>query len=158
MKTFKDEYRSKGLLPVAFMIARPLTDALYTFVETNGEPVHIASTYLLEILKRSGAVPALCLFDATLIQALERGDLGAEGPHALKLPEAALDAPGIVGRWGDRHIMIDGAHRLWRRWQRGDTDFPAYYLTEDIWRRFTVDGIPGDGAFWSDHNSNAKVR
>lgn len=136
----------------------PITDAVYTFVNHDGVPVHIASDALLRALKRSDVVPSLCEFGDTLIVALEKGDLGVEEDHALSLPEAALETPLIVGTWGSKHIMIDGAHRLWRRWKRGDRDFNAYYVPEEAWRRFTIDGMPGSGAFWREHNRNSKVR
>lgn len=154
----RSEYYSRGAIPVEHLLDRPDTDAVYTFVDHAGEPTHIAASLLLETLQRSNVIPVMCEFGGALIAALERGDLGVEEPHALKLPEEALDAPGIIGQWGDEHISIDGAHRLWRRWKRGDRQFPAYYLPEVVWRRFTIDGMPGDGAFWRDHNGNAKVR
>jgi hypothetical protein len=120
----------------------PLFGQVYTFVEKDGTATHIATTVLLQTLKRAGVTPVLCVYDQTLVQALERGDLGVEVDHALALPEARLDVPGIVGQWGDEHIMIDGAHRLWRRWKRGDPDFPAYYLAEHLWRRFVINDMP----------------
>jgi hypothetical protein len=136
----------------------PITEAVYTFVETDGTPVHIAASTLLYGLETRSAPVTRCMIAPSLVAALERGDLGVEPPHALRLPESALEAPGIVGEWGDAHIIIDGAHRLWRRWKRGDPDFPAYVLPEALWREFQISGMPGSGEFWRAHNKTAEVR
>lgn len=138
----------------------PITEAVYTFVEHNGTPTHIAASTLLRGLERPGkAWPVTrCMIGASLVEALERGDLGVEPPHALRLPESALERPGIIGEWGDTHISIDGAHRLWRRWKRGDADFPAYVVPEAAWREFVIADMPGSGAFWDHFNRNAEVR
>lgn len=140
----------------------PLTEAVYTFVDNDKVPVHIAASTLYRGLQEArggkGWPVTLCVMEQTLIDALKRGDLGVEEEHALTLPEEALERPGIIGAWGDAHICIDGAHRLWRRWQRGDRDFPAYYVPEALWREFTITGLPGTGEEWSDWNRNVKVR
>lgn len=141
------------------MFDLPLTDPFYTFVDRGGTPTHIACGVLRRALEKSQkAQPYLCEFGESLIGALKRGELGVEEEHALKLPDTALEAPGIVGQWGSDHILIDGAHRLWRRWQRGDTDFPAYMVPEELWRLFVIYDVPFDGAFWDHHNRNSKVR
>lgn len=136
----------------------PITEAVYTFVDDGGEPTHIAASTLLAALERRNVPAATCIITPSLIAALERGDLGVEEPHALSLPEEALKRPGIIGQWGDKHISIDGAHRLWRRWKRGDTDFPAYYLPEPVWRAFTIVDMPGSGEEWRAWNKSARIR
>lgn len=138
----------------------PITEAVYTFVEHNGTPTHIAASTLLGGLERPGRVWPVtrCEMAPSLIEALERGDLGVEPPHALRLPLEALERPGIIGEWGDAHISIDGAHRLWRRWQRGDKWFPAYVVPEPAWRAFTIDDMPGSGEEWAAWNKTAQVR
>lgn len=146
-------------LEVLFAAMGCPSEPVYTFVDDEtGQPTHILSGRLAEALKRSGAVPMLVEMGDTLIDAIKAGTLGVEEAHALTLPEAALDVPAIVGAWGEKHIIIDGAHRLWRRWKRGDIDFPAYVVPERAWRLFEIGDVPGDGAFWDDFNRNAKVR
>lgn len=136
-----------------------ITEHVYTFVDgKTGEPTHIAASSLRACVERSGVTPMLCMFGEGLTDALARGDLGVEEHHALKLPEAALEVPILVCQWGPDHVIADGAHRLWRRWKRGDTDFPAYVIPEPAWRLFVVEGMPGDGAFWDTFNRNARVR
>lgn len=137
-----------------------ITTAIYTFVDgKTGETTHIAVEPLRAAIIRAGVIPVLAEIGGTLITALERGDLGVEEEYALKLPDAALDVPGIVCEWGKAdHVIADGAHRLWRRWKRGDATFPAYIIPEKAWRLYVVDDIPGDGKFWDHFNRNAKVR
>jgi hypothetical protein len=64
----------------------------------------------------------------------------------------------MVGVWGDKNIIIDGAHRIWRNWKAGNTSFPAYVLPEEAWREFVVLDVPGDAAFWDSFNRTAQVR
>jgi hypothetical protein len=136
-----------------------LDEGVYTFVDAKtGEPTHIAATTLMATLKRIRATPILCAIGEGLIDALKRGDLGVEEDHALALPESALGTPLLVCQWGNEHIIADGAHRLWRRWQRGDRDFNAYYLPEELWRPWVIHDMPGDGQFWDFFNRNVKVR
>lgn len=141
------------------MFDLPLSEPVYTFVDgETGEPTHIATGLLLYALKGSRWPIIECEMAQSLVEALERGDLGVGEPHALSLPEAALNAPIIVCEWGDKHIVADGAHRLWRRWKRGDTGFRAYVLPEKVWRNFTIHDAPGDGKFWDHFNRTMKVR
>lgn len=100
-----------------------------------------------------------CAFSDTLTGALERNELGVEIEHALTLSDEALKQPVIVGIWGaDKHILLDGAHRLWRVWKRGDQTFPAYVVPEYVWREFVVVDMPGDAAFWDEFNRTARIR
>ena len=157
MKRFKDTP------PIGLTMDQVLTmdpvGTMYTFVEAEKlMPTHIASRVLFDALTRNRVPVTIAHIAPSLVEAMERGDLGIEEPHALKLPEAALDTPAIVGEWGDTHIIIDGAHRLWRRWKRGDTTFPAYLIPEALWRHFTVRDVPGSGVFWDTFNRTAQVR
>lgn len=143
----------------------PLSTVVYTFVEHDDTATHIASNILLDALQTRTKVrpqgwPVTdCVIGGSLAAALERGDLGVEPPHALRLPETALEAPAMVGQWGDSdHILIDGAHRLWRRWKRGDKEFPAYVVPEALWRMFTISDMPGTGEEWREFNRTAEVR
>lgn len=136
----------------------PITEAVYTFVDKAGTPTHIAASTLLGALERRAYAVTECFIATNLIEALERGDLGVEEPHALRLPDAALERPGIIGQWGDGHISIDGAHRLWRRWKRGDASFPAYVVPEPLWRLCTISDMPGSGAMWKEFNRTAQIR
>lgn len=132
---------------------------VYTFVDDEtGQATHIAVEPLLDAIKRAGVVPMIAEMGDSLIEAIKRGDLNVETDHAATLPDEALDAPCVVGAWGDKHIIIDGSHRLWRRYARGDRDFPAYVIPERAWRLFVIDGMPGDGAYWDNFNRTAKVR
>jgi hypothetical protein len=130
----------------------------YTFVETNGEPTHIASMVLYKMLAERNWPVTRCFIAPTLIHALKTNSLGVEEPHAVKLPEAALEKPALVCEWGSDHVIADGNHRLWRRWKRGDKWFPAYVVPEAAWRHFTILGMPGTGEFWAEWNKTAKVR
>lgn len=137
----------------------PDREAIYTFVDDDkGHATHIAATTLREAVERAGIIPQLVMMGESLIEAITGGSLNVEEDHALKLPDEALDTPILVGNWGHKHIIIDGSHRLWRRWKRGDPDFPAYVIPEKAWRRFVIYDMPGDGNFWERFNRTAKVR
>lgn len=157
--TFKDTGPAKGLT-VRDVLALDPNGTLYTFVDKGRvEPTHIASGVLLATIQSAQRVPVVyCQIAPALCRSLERGDLGVEEAHALKLPEESLEAPAIVCEWGDEHVVADGAHRLWRRWKRGDADFPAYIIPERVWRHFVVVDVPGDAQFWDGFNRTARVR
>lgn len=76
----------------------------------------------------------------------------------LPLAGATLEVPGVIGEWGEQHISIDGAHRLWRRWKRGDPSFPAYVVPEAAWRAFCICDMPGTGDEWREFNRTMEVR
>ena len=157
MKRFKD-IPATGM-SIEQVVAMDPLGTMYTFVEgKNMHPTHIASGVLSKALARSAMQVVHPLIAPSLAAALERGDLGVEEQHALKLSEASLEVPGVVGEWGDTHIVIDGAHRLWRRWKRGDKTFPCYLIPEALWRHFVVNGVPGSGEFWDTFNRTAQVR
>jgi len=131
---------------------------VYTFVDAaTGEPTHILVDVLQRIIDQSGIPPTDCALGESLIDALKEGSLGVEEDYARTLADEALRVPLVVCEWGHTHIIADGAHRLWRRWQRGDANFLAYVVPERIWRACVVD-LPGDGAFWDDFNRTAKIR
>jgi hypothetical protein len=140
------------------MFDLPITEAVYTFTEKSGNVTHIAASTLKGLLEAKGFPVTHCEIGQSLAEALERGDLGVEPPHALSLPDEALERPGVIGEWRGAHICIDGAHRLWRRWKRGDTDFPAYVVPEYIWRMFEIGDMPGTGEEWREWNRTAQVR
>lgn len=152
----KSKYQRKGIsLEDALQLGA--TDAVYTFVENGGKATHIASGLLYRMASARLQLTH-CFFSPSLEQALERGELGVEEDHALKLPDAALEKPILVCEWGEDHIIADGAHRLWRRWKRGDTWFKAYYVPEKAWRHFVIHGVPGTAEEWDWFTRNAKVR
>lgn len=131
---------------------------VYTFVGAEtGEPVHIAVDPLALLIRMAQVSPIKCEMGESLIDALKAKSLGVEPEHALTLTDAALEAPLIVCEYGDTHIIADGAHRLWRRWKRGDGSFLAFVVPESVWRDYTI-SLPGDGAFWDNFNRNARVR
>jgi hypothetical protein len=150
------------MLTIQQVLALDPSGTTYTFVEQGSlKPTHIASGVLVEAWKRTGHkyLPVIeAEIGGTLVKALERGDLGVEEAHALTLPDEALKAPVFVGVWGDTHIIIDGAHRLWRHWKAGAQGFPCVVIPEGLWRKFVIEGMPGDGAFWDTFNRTAQVR
>lgn len=141
------------------MFDLPITESVYTFVDAaTGQPTHIAASTLRHCIEQSPLEPGMAAISPSLVEALKAGTLGVEEHHALKLPESALDKPILVCEWGDSHVIADGAHRLWRRWQRGDAEFPCYVVPERAWRLFVIVDVPGSGALWDDFNRNAKIR
>jgi hypothetical protein len=139
-------------------IAVDPSGTVYTFVDGDKQPTHIASRILYNALASRGWPVTHCFIANSLITSLKEGTLGIEEPHALKLPDAALDKPALVCEWGRDHVIADGNHRLWRRWKRGDEDFPAYVVPEKVWRHFVVLDIPGSGEDWDRFNREAQVR
>lgn len=137
----------------------PITEAVYTFTTNDGQAVHVAASTLRRMIEAHGGYPVTdCEMAPSLIEAMQRGDLGIEEPHAMRLPEEALEVPAIIAEWGDAHVCMDGAHRLWRRWQRGDKTFPAYVVPEALWRQFQISDMPGSADEWREWNRTAQIR
>lgn len=123
----------------------PPVEPVYTFVDHAGEATHIAAGLLGYALREANWPTGRAEIGGTLADALKAGTLGVEEPHALSLPVEALETPIIVCEWGaGDHVIADGAHRLWRRWKRGDTDLICYMVPEHVWRKFTIYDMPGD--------------
>lgn len=64
----------------------PLAEAVYTFVEHDGTPTHIAASTLLESLEACAWPVTECFIAPSLIEALERGDLGVRAAPCSKAP------------------------------------------------------------------------
>jgi hypothetical protein len=139
----------------------PPTEQTYTFTTHTGEVYHFAVDQLNRALKRleGKLTPVLVPFDETVTDMLKNGAMGVEPDHAARLPVEALERPVLVLQWGDgQHVICDGAHRLYRRMGRGDTDFPAYFIPPNVWRYFLITGLPGDAAHWREANKEQGVR
>lgn len=139
------------------MLDLPISESVYTFV-CIGVPTHIAASTLRSALERAQWPVTIAVMGESLAAALEAGSLGVEPAHALTLPDAALAVPCVVCEWGQDHVIADGAHRVWRRWKRGDIDFPAYLVPEPLWREFVIGDMPGSGEFWDTFNRTAEIR
>lgn len=139
----------------------PPTEQTYTFTTHTGEVYHFAIGQLNAAIKRMAGklTPVMIPFDQSLLHALKSGDMGVEPDHAARLPLEALERPVLVLAWGDgEHVICDGAHRLWRRMERGDADFPAYFIPPTVWRYFLITGIPGSAELWRKANEEQGVR
>lgn len=150
----------QGLSMLSVLAIDP-TGETYGFVDNDkNEVTHIATGVIKRIMAEDLIRPPVtqCMFGESLTQAFERGELGVEEDHAMRLPEEALKVPCLIGLWGKSHIMLDGAHRVWRRLKRGDLDFPAYVMPENVWREFIVYDVPGTAAQWNEFNRHAKIR
>lgn len=89
------------------------TGETYGFVDRDKSRVtHVATGVIKFLLAELPLKPQLtiCMFGDTLCQAFEKGELGVEEDHALRLPEEALKVPALVGLWDDGHLMLDGAY------------------------------------------------
>ena len=131
--------------------------SIYSFTDHDGNITHIASTVLRAVSIKL-LTPVTCYINDSLREANARGDTGVEAEYALKLADEALEVPILVCEWGVDHVIADGAHRLWRRIQRGDVDFPAYVVPEKAWRHFVITDVPGTTQQWRDFNDNVPGR
>lgn len=52
--------------------------------------------------------------------------------YAMSLSEEKLETPAIVIDLGaSGQLMIDGTHRSYKKWKRGDKTIQAYYITDE---------------------------
>lgn len=65
---------------------------------------------------------------------------GIEEPRIARLTPQYRDKPIIGIFWEDGLFMVvDGNHRLLRRWRDGFTDTKAFIFTHPFWRQFLID-------------------
>lgn len=68
---------------------------------------------------------------------------GIEEPRVSSLTRLQRDVPGIVADFGNgTQAMIDGNHRLVRRFRDGLRDMYVFWLSEHMWRDFLLDVPP----------------
>ncbi len=63
-------------------------------------------------------------------------------PHRLArlMPEQVDHWPPIlIAEHKDRHIMIDGGHRMVRAYQFGVEQIPGWLISADVWRPYLID-------------------
>lgn len=62
-----------------------------------------------------------------------------EAAKARALTREQVNDPVIVLEWSDgTHLLIDGAHRLWRRWHESQGEVHAYVLPRAFWHRYVL--------------------
>lgn len=77
---------------------------------------------------------------------------GVEPEHLERLPPSRLDDPCLlIESTNDTHMVVDGSHRIIKRFMLGEQVAPAWLVPGRIWRRFLIEGVPGRDCDWSDY-------
>lgn len=64
---------------------------------------------------------------------------GIEERKIARLEPPHLDRPILIIEILDGHKIVDGGHRLCRKFRDGERTIRAFMISEPIWRRFLVD-------------------
>ena len=84
------------------------------------------------------SVAKLCNFKALAGEGGGLSLFAIDPARAAQLPDAALEAPGIIVRFAGSTLLIDGHHRAYRRWRAGEQTMPVYVFDDpDVLARFS---------------------
>lgn len=131
----------------------PLTDEFFAWTpKASGAVLHFAITRLnLYLTAIDHPVTYIDLGHPFVMDTVRQN--GIEPEHLDRIPVSRLADPVILLDWGDgTHVLADGGHRIVKAsLVLGRTEAPAWLTPARIWRRFVIEGMPGETADWRDH-------
>jgi len=129
-------------------------DEVFTHEDGDTTPPtirHFNATQIRAYLTRVNAPVLTFQFDERLYEHLVRKQ-GVEERKVTRLMERPdiYAQPVLVAFFGDKHLIIDGSHRLVIQWRMGLREFKGYPVPQEIWERFLVD-LPTDDPEFTDY-------
>lgn len=128
------------------------TDQVFTWVDPDtNETLHFAATkalfWCVGAIVRGECTGGLVPLNEQLKRVLtEQRSIDQE--HVKSLTEQQAKMPIVICMMPDgTGLTIDGHHRAWAAFQRGDTEIRAFILEEPQWRRFIIEDVPQS---WTD--------
>ena len=102
-------------------------------------PIGTMKTFLADFLKHTDLVKLVNVPITKRTADYMRSNHGIEQERVDRLAGAYLEEPGISIDWGDGEVtIIDGAHRIVKRQERGDTEMPSYVFHRLLWEQFLL--------------------
>lgn len=123
--------------------------------QNTGEVIHFATTRMNTYLSSHWPVTKVALTPQLVTTVIAQN--GIELEHLERIDDARLNEPVIMLAWPDgTHVTADGSHRLVKRASLGLHFVPAFLAPERLWRRFVIDGMPGEEDAWRQHLAAAQ--
>lgn len=140
-------------MPIHYSRLSP-TDEYFAWSGQDGVLLHFAVTRMNAYLAGSGfPVSTIGLTEELVTDVLRQN--GIEPDHLERITPERMEHPLLLLRWADEtHVVADGGHRLVRRALSGIDHAQAWLVPERLWRRFVIDGMPGEATQWHTHLAN----
>lgn len=135
-----------------------VVDQVYTMVH-DGLTYNFFTSRMVEFAVNHKLPTINCAFPQHVIDTILAADT-IEQDKLAALTEAQLEEPGTIVEWDAGHSVVDGNHRLIRRWQRETARRPlwpdivagvsvsmeCWVWPESLWREFCFVGDMADFA------------
>jgi hypothetical protein len=108
------------------------TDEIFTHVDEDGTTRHFNTSAMMRAVIERKVKPdlATCPLTEGLIRHIEQNH-GVEEPNIEQLPDRVLEIPVLLVRFNDTtDLLVDGNHRVVKRWRKGLKDVRALLFTE----------------------------
>lgn len=118
-------------------------DQIFTHVDPEGVTRHFNASALLRAIMRKQIQPLPQFIelglDEGLVDYIEKNQ-GVEQDHVERISEASTNNPILMVEFKDdgTHVIIDGSHRVVKRWRMGKHSIPCILVKEPGWVPFLV--------------------
>lgn len=119
------------------------TDELFTHIDKHGVTRHWNTSAMVRAVFERKVQPHLAECDLTqgLIDHILQHH-GVEERSLATLPEKVLEIPVVLAQFADgTSLLVDGNHRVVRRWRKGLKKVHAMVFSEDQWTPFLVTDV-----------------
>lgn len=116
------------------------TDQIFSHVDPEGVHRHFNTSAMTRAVLTRKVAPftTVCELNADLISHIERNH-GIEAHHLQSIPNENLNTPVLLVRFEDgTSLLVDGNHRVVKRWRAGLTEVSAICFDPGQWEDFLV--------------------
>lgn len=117
-----------------------MLDQIFSHVDGQGAVRHFNTTAITNAILSRVLAPdfATLLLTPSVVSHIEQNH-GIEPGHLNKIPDEALNRPVLLAMFRDNtSLVIDGNHRIVKRYRIGKTTVDALVITEAQWLPFLV--------------------
>jgi hypothetical protein len=119
------------------------TDEIFTHTDLQGVTRHWNTSAMVRAVFQRKVKPSLvnCPLTEDLIQHIEQNH-GVEEPNISQLPDKVLDIPVVLVHFEDgQDLLVDGNHRVVKRWRKGLRNVDALLFQPKDWEPFLLTDV-----------------
>jgi hypothetical protein len=119
------------------------TDEIFSHTDLQGVTRHWNTSAMVRAVFQRRVKPSLvnCPLTEDLIQHIEQNH-GVEEPNIAQLPDKVLEIPVVLVHFDDgSDLLVDGNHRVVKRWRKGLRDVNAMLFQPKDWEPFLLTDI-----------------
>jgi hypothetical protein len=134
------------------------SDEVFSWTDARtGGVIHIAVTRLNAYLGGTGWPLVRVVIDPALAEAVAAQNC-IEADHVFAITAERREAPVTMLEMDDGTVLpCDGSHRILRRFIDEVFWVRAFMVPERLWRRFSIEGTPGEEAAWRSYLIGAQT-